>query len=164
MKRVVFILVVGLILIATLFWWFSPTQMLKRKTASLMGLMNLSGTGEARVMEVNAFRGLLADNVEMELSFRTGLDPVLGRDDIVSGYVMLSRRVQKSRFELLRYESVQIDGDAADVAFIMKGLVELPEIRILDGEYRMVFHWLEQEGDWRLAGVRELDATGAAQK
>lgn len=156
MKKTAIILVVALVLVAALFWWFSPAQMLKRRTASLIELMNLSGAGEARVMEVNALSGLLAEDVVMELSFRTGLDPVVQRDDIVSGYVMLSRRVRKSRFELLRYESIRIDGDAADVEFTMKGLVELPEIRILDGEYRMVFHWLQQDGDWRLSGLREI--------
>jgi len=81
---------------------------------------------------------------------------VVARDDIVTGYVMLTRRIRKSRFDLHRYESIRIDGEAADVEFSVKGLVELPEIRILDGEYRMVFRWVQQDGEWRLAGVREL--------
>lgn len=108
------------------------------------------------MLEVNALRGMLAENVVMELSFRTGLDPVVGRDDIVTGYVMLTRRIQKSRFDLHRFEAIRIDGDAAEVEFTVKGLVELPEIRILDGDYRMEFRWVQQDGEWQLAGVREL--------
>ena len=156
MKKAGFIFAAVLVLIAALFWWFSPTQTLKRKTTSLLELMNLSGGGEARMLEVNALRGMLAENVVMELSFRTGLDPVVGRDDIVTGYVMLTRRIQKSRFDLHGFESIRINGDAAEVEFSVKGLVELPEIRILDGEYRMEFRWILQDGEWRLAAVREL--------
>lgn len=156
MKRMTFILVALLVAVALLFWWCSPAQMLKRRTASLIGLMDRSGAGEARVMDVNTLQGLLADQVSMELSFRTGLDRMVSREDIVSGYVMLRKRVRKAGFEVLDHDSIHIHGGEADVALTLKGLVELPEIRILDGEYRMVFRWREQDGQWRLSGVREL--------
>lgn len=156
MKRTGFILAALLVAVAMLFWWFSPAQMVKRRTASLIELMDRSGAGEARVLDVNTLEGLLADQVSMELSFRTGLDRMVSREDIVSGYVMLRKRVRKAGFEVLDYDSIHIHGGEADVALTLKGLVELPEIRILDGEYRMVFRWREQDGQWRLSGVREL--------
>jgi hypothetical protein len=153
MKRIGLPIVILAVLGAFLFWWFSPVQVVKRRTHTLLETLTMeSGSGKvARQTGLYPLNALLAEEVELVAPSIPEADGTFGRDEMESAYSWLAGQAKQTRFKLLEIHSIKVEGRRADVSFSLEALVELPNSRPADGRYEVVFHWLDDERSWRLS-------------
>lgn len=152
MKRYA-IFVLTVILVAALgFWWFSPEQLLKRRSKTLLSTLTLNaGTGiPGRQMGTYSLNALLASEVELENPTIREARGNFDRSEIESAYSWLCNQAKQTRFELERFHKITVTGDKATVELTLIGLVELPNYRPADGKYDATFDWVKAKDGWRL--------------
>ncbi|RYD17479.1 MAG: hypothetical protein EOP88_26365 [Verrucomicrobiaceae bacterium] len=152
MKRPAILALVAVILIALGVWWFSPTQVLKRKSLSLLSTLTMeSGVGAvSRQAGAYSLNGLLAKEIELDTPTIKEANGTFERSELESAYAWLSNQAKQTRFELKDLKSITINGNEAVVDLILEGLVELPTYRPADGTYDVIFNWRKEEDGWRL--------------
>ena len=152
MKRLVISLVIIAILAALGGWWFSDTQVLKRRTQSLLTTLTLdSGTGKVgRQMGAYSLNALLASEVALDTPTIKEANGTFQRDELESIFSWLCNQAKETRFELLDLRSVTVNGDKAEVDLTLIGLVVLPNYRPADGKYAVTFDWQKEKDGWRL--------------
>lgn len=151
MKRLAPPVIVFVVLGAFAFWWFSPRQMVKRRTATLLRTLTLEEGGSGRRMAVYSLNALLAPDVELDAPGVPEAHGSFSRADIESAFTWLCGQAKQTRFEAREFHSITVDGDHATVTLTLDALVELPGRRILDGPGEATFHWRRGNDGWRLA-------------
>lgn len=156
MKRFALPVFIVAILGAFLFWWFSPVQVVKRRTQTLLEVLTMeAGSGKAgRQAGVYSLNALLASEVELVTPTIPEANGTFERPEMESAFSWLGEQAKQTRFELEKIHSVKIAGDRADVSFSLDALVELPNSRPADGRYEVVFQWQREDNHWRLASAR----------
>ena len=152
MKRLALIAALALILAIFGAWWFSPTQILKRRTQSLLATLTLDESkGKAtRQMGAYSLNGLLASEVELDTPTIKEANGTFDHTELESAYSWLCEQAKQTHFKLVKFKSISVNGDKAKVEFTLDGLVELPVYRPADGIYDVTFDWQKKEDGWRL--------------
>lgn len=152
MKRIAIYAVIIAILAALGSWWFSPTQVLKRRTSSLLSTLTLDSGGGKIGRQAGAYslNALLADQVELENDAIKEANGSFERQELESAYSWLCEQAKQTHFELTKFTSVTITGEKAKVDCTLVGLVELPNYRPADGTYDVSFDWRKEKEGWRL--------------
>lgn len=152
MKRLVIPAGVIALLIVLGIWWFSPTQVLKRRTQSLLSTLTLdSGAGRAsRSLATYSLNRLLAPRVELNTPTIQEANGTFDRPEMESAFTWLGNQAKQTRFELKKFHSVTVEDDVGQVKLTLLGLVELPNYRPADGTYEVSFDWKKGEDGWRL--------------
>jgi len=133
-------------------WWFAPEQALIRRTNNLLDTISFSeGTGKAaRNLKTYPLNRLLAERVRLETPTIPQANGEFDRSDLGSGFNWLCNRARQSKFKSAKVHSAAINGDSATVEMDLKGLVELPAYRPVDGTFKVTFDWQREDDDWRL--------------
>ena len=152
MKRLIISLAILALLGGFATWWFSDTQVLKRRTQSLLTTLTLdSGTGKVgRQMGTYSFNALLAGEVALDTPTIKEANGTIQRDELESLFSWLCNQAKETRFELLDLRSVTVNRDKAQVDLTLFGLVVLPNYRPADGKYDVTFDWQKDKDGWRL--------------
>jgi hypothetical protein len=152
MKRLLIPILGVLALAGFAFWWFSPGQVIKRRTQSLLETLTLDpGSGRAsRQMGVYPLNALLAAEVELNTPTIDQANGTFERSEIESGFTWLCQQAKQTRFDLRRIHSLEVNGDRGVVDFSLDALVELPTYRPADGAYRVTYEWRREDDAWRL--------------
>ena len=108
-------------------------------------------------MGVYSLNALLTPEVELETPTIPEANGTFERAEMESSYSWLCEQAKQTRFELVKFHSVKIDGDRADVAFSLDALVELPSIRPADGRYEVTFRWLRGDNGWLLSKAKWVE-------
>ncbi len=150
MKR----LVLAAIVILTLFgvWWFSPTQVVKRRTRSLLTTLTLDDSSGKVTRQMGAYslNGLLASEVTLDTPTIKEANGTFERSELESAYSWLCEQAKQTHFKLEKFKSVSVSGATAKVELTLDGLVELPVYRPADGIYDVTFDWKKEKDGWRL--------------
>ncbi len=141
-------------------WWFSPAQVLKRRTRTFLQTLTLeSGSGRAgRQLGVYSLTALLAPDVELESDSIQEANGKFERAELESAYSSLCEHAKQTRFNLERFNRVEVAGDQADMDLTLQALVELPAYRPVDGRYEAKFHWLRAKDGWQLSRASWVEA------
>jgi hypothetical protein len=160
MKRLALPAIVLALLGAFAFWWFSPVQVLKRRTQTLLHTLALeSGSGKGgRQMAVYSLNALLASEVELEAPSLQEANGTFERSEMESAFSWLCEQAKQTRFDLEEFRAVNITGDRAKVAFSLNALVALPGYRPVDGRYDATLQWQREKDGWRLASAKWTEA------
>ncbi len=152
MKRPLILLIIAVVLTALGVWWFSPRQVLKRKSLSLLSTLTMeSGMGAvSRQAGAYTLNAILAEQVELDTPTIKEANGTFDRTELESAYSWLSNQAKQTRFELRDLRSIELNGDDATVQLQLEGLVELPTYRPADGIYDVVFKWRKEKDGWRL--------------
>lgn len=152
MKRFAIPAIVVAVLGILAVWWFSPTQVVKRRTRSLLTTLTLdAGTGKAgRQLGAYPLNALLAAEVELDTPTIQEANGTFERSELESAFSWLCNQARQTRFALRNFNSVTINGDKAKVELTLEGLVELPSYRPADGTYDVTFDWEKAKDGWRL--------------
>jgi hypothetical protein len=152
MKRPLAMLGVLAIAVAVLVWWFQPAQALKRRTKALMETLTLlDGAGAAsRKMKIRPMSEAVADEVEIRGAGDDRADGVFTRSEIEAGFAWLAGSAKSTRFRILDFEAVTIEGDTGVVTADVDATVVLDENRPLDGPHRVTLVWRHDGNSWRL--------------
>lgn len=159
MKRFIIPSAALLVLAAFLFWWFSPTQVLKRRTHSLLETLTMdAGTGKStRQLGAYSLNALLAREVELSTPTIDQANGTFERSELESAFSWLCQQAKQTHFELDEFRAVNISGDRGEVVFSLEALVELPTYRPVDGRFGVTFRWQREEESWRLTGAEWLE-------
>jgi endoglucanase Acf2 len=151
-------LVVALVLFAI--WWFSPTQVLKRRTESLLTTLTLDGgSGKVgRQMRVYSLNALLASQVELKNVTIKEANGSFERAELESAFSWLCEQAKQTRFKAKNFSFIAISGNMAQVTLTLDGVVELPTYRPADGIYDVTFDWEKAEDGWRLTRANWREA------
>jgi hypothetical protein len=160
MKRFALPVVLLALIGAIAFWWFSPVQVVKRRTNTLLQTLTLeSGSGRGgRHLASYSLNALLASQVELESPSIREANGVFDRAEMESAFSWLCDQAKQTRFDLKNFHSFSIDGDQADVSCSLIALVELPNYRPADGTYEVDFQWQREKDGWRLKSARWSEA------
>ena len=152
MKRLIISLAIVALLGGFATWWFSDTQVLKRRTQSLLTTLTLdSGTGKVgRQMGTYSLNALLAGEVVLDTPTIKEANGSFQRDELESLFSWLCNQAKETRFKLLDLRNVTVNGDKATVNLTLIGLVVLPNYRPADGKYDVTFDWQKEKDGWRL--------------
>lgn len=161
MKRIAFptLVVVLLLLLAGLaVWWFSPTEVVKRRVASFFSTAEVPATMSdigrgARGTKVATY---LAQSVTLNSpeSVADEVGSTFSRDRASVMYAGVARFCREITFTDLEFTRVEITADAATVSFRIDTLVELPGRRPVDGIVVADSLWRKIDGDWLLESMR----------
>ena len=152
MKRYLIPTVVVALLVGFCFWWYSPRQVIQRRTHSLLETLTFEKGGgrAARNLGSYTLHDLLAKQVELETPTISEANGSFSRDDLEAAYAWLANQAKETRFELEDIHSIAIHDSTATVKLSLFGLVELPTYRPADGSYEVTFDWVKQEDGWKL--------------
>lgn len=152
MKRLAISLVILALLAGLGAWWFSDTQVVKRRTQSLLTTLTLdAGSGKvSRQMGAYKLNALLAAEVTLDTATIREANGTFARSELESAFTWLCNQAKLTRFELGRFRSVTLNGNSAKVELTLFGLVELPNYRPADGDYDVTFDWQKEKDGWRL--------------
>ena len=145
---------------ALAFWWFSPVQVVKRRTETLLETLTLEAgrSKGSRQMGVYSLNALLASEVRLTAPSMEEANGTFERSEMESAFSWLCEQAKETRFSPMEHYSVRINGDQADVSFSVLALVELPSYRPADGIYEVTFRWQREDDGWRLAHARWVEA------
>jgi hypothetical protein len=160
MKRIAVIGIILALISSLVVWWFSPVQILKRRTESLLQTLTLkSGSAKtSRQMGAYSLNALLADEVVLESTTITEANGTFDRSEMESSYLWLCEQATQTRFDLEKFQSIAIRGDQADVVFLLQALVELPSSRPVDGRFLVTYQWKYGDKGWQLTRASWAEA------
>lgn len=152
MKRLAIPVLMFVLLGVFCYWWFSPTQVLKRRTVSLLSTLTMaSGDGKAkRHLGSYSLNGLLASQVQLETPTIDEANGTFAREELESAYSWLCEQAKQTRFKMEKLRRITVNGDKGTVEIDLTGIVELPTYRPADGGYRVIFDWEKGKDGWRL--------------
>jgi hypothetical protein len=141
---------------AFLYWWFSPVQVIKRRTESFLKVLTLQASESPTSRQLGAYslNALLAEQVALESTTINEANGTFERPELESAYAWLCQQARQTHFDLVKFESVAVTGKLAKVTFTLNALVELPTYRPADGIYQVVFDWQETDDGWRLTTAK----------
>lgn len=153
MKRFGLPVIILALLGALAFWWFSPVQVLKRRSETLLRTLTLDAASSkpSRQMGVYSLNALLASEVELSTPSIPEANGTFERSEMESAFSWLCEQAKESSFELEKIKSVKIDGDHAEVVLVLDATVVLPTYRPADGKYNATFRWTKEDNTWRLS-------------
>ena len=159
MKRLAALVAAILIFGGFCVWWFSPTQVLKRRTRDLCQILTLdAGTAPAsRTINSLQFDRLLQPNVEFDIPSISEANGNFDRIEINSAFTWLCNNAKETKFRLVRFDRIVIEGGHASVSARLEARVLLPGAQVVDSPGDATFIWKKTEDGWRLekAGWRE---------
>ncbi len=155
MKKLWIVLALLVVLIPAGIWWFSPEQVLMRRTQHLMDVMTISeGTGkplrQAKVFSMNA---LLAPDVTLSSREIPDANGTFDKQEIESAFSWICQNAKRSDMRIAYFGAITITGDRAEVEVMVEALLDLPGARRVDGDYMMTIDWVKAEDGWRFEKI-----------
>ena len=129
MKRIWIYVALAVLAAGFALWWFSPVQVLKRRTVSLLETLTLDAgsSRNGRQLAGYSLNGLLASEVELETPTIEQASGTFTREELESTFSWLCGQAKQTRFGLEDFESVTVSGDTGEVARIAAEAVHLRE-------------------------------------
>jgi ketosteroid isomerase-like protein len=152
MRRFAFFAAVAVIAAGFLFWWFSPGQVVKRRTKNLIDLANLeAGTGTAsRALGTFTLTKLLDDPVALSVPSVEEANGRFARQELEAGYQWFCRSAKESRVKVTGFDEISVVGDEATVRATLDAQVVFPTYRPSDGPVQATSEWRKRDDGWRL--------------
>ncbi|MFD2256331.1 hypothetical protein ACFSSA_06570 [Luteolibacter algae] len=153
--RIIIAAVLLLILVPTGMWWFSPEQVIMRRTKHLMEVLTLSEGigGPLRQAKVYSMNGMLAPEVEMITPDISEANGTFDKQEIESAFSWICQNAKRSNFRITEYRDVEIEGERARVRVFVEGYIEIGATRPADGYFEVVIHWVKGGDGWRFEKV-----------
>jgi len=152
MKKRLLISIVSIFTVLSAAWWFSPEQVIKRRSISLFEILtiDLSKPPSTRALAVYSLHPYLATEVEVSTPTPEEANGTFAREELESAFSSICQHALQCRFSEPVFEQVSIDGKRASVELNLQANVEFPGLRIADGPFRVKLDWLRGEKDWLL--------------
>ncbi|MFM2197713.1 MAG: hypothetical protein RLZZ505_1145 [Verrucomicrobiota bacterium] len=155
MKKLWITLIAAALLIPLGMWWFSPEQVVMRRTKHLMEVLSLSeGSGgplrQAKVFSMNA---LLAPDVELVIPDVADANGSFDKVELESAFSWICENAKDSRFDVTAFRDITITGDTATVRFLAEGHIEVGSVRPADGTFEVTIVWKKGGDGWRFNKV-----------
>ncbi|MFD0895264.1 hypothetical protein KBB96_00105 [Luteolibacter ambystomatis] len=152
MRRLLIPLVLLLAVAGGLFWWFSPEQVVKRRTKDLLEIFTFDAGSSRANREMGGLKltPLLAQEVSVDVPEVQDANGSFSKSDIESGFHSLCALAKETKFTLQHYDSIVIGGDQATVIATVDALVDLRSYRPADGPGELTLVWKKAKDGWQL--------------
>jgi hypothetical protein len=157
--RISLIAAVTVVIAAFLFWWLSPTQVLKRRTEKLLSVLTFDEGRNLVSSQMSGYslNALVAKELTLETPTVAEANGTFDRDQIETGFAWLGTQSKFTKFKVREFQSVSVNGDQATVEAKIDGTVVLAEYRPVDGLYNVTLHWQREEDGWRLTKAKWVE-------
>jgi hypothetical protein len=151
MKKLWIAVIAAALLIPLGMWWFSPEQVVMRRTKHLMEVLSLSegAAGPLRQAKVFSMNALLAPEVELVIPEVSEANGTFDKMEMESAFSWICQNAKHSRFDVTAFRDVKVDGDTASVNFLAEGYLELAASRPADGTFDVTVVWKKGADGWR---------------
>lgn len=155
MRRFLIPLVFLLAVAGFLFWWFSPGQVVKRRTATLFSKVTLEAGTPATSRALNSYtlEQLLGPRVSLSATAFEEANGSFERSELISAFQAVCQQVKETKFHIRRIESIQIDGTRATVVAALDALVAFPSYQPANGPAHATLVWRQADDGWRLESL-----------
>jgi hypothetical protein len=152
MRRLLVPSVILLLLGGFLFYWFSPKQIVKRRTHSLLELLTMEPGSSAADRQLGAIRfsQLIAPQLELVVPDVEEANGLLNRTDVEIGYQTLAKSASETRFKILEITGLTVGETEATLTATVDALIDLPGYRPADGPGEATFLWEKFDNEWQL--------------
>ena len=132
-------------------WWISPEQVLKRRTKHLMNVISLSSGTTPMLRQTKAFslNGLLAPQLQIVSPSIPKADGRFDKEIVESAFGWICRHAKESEFVIVEFLELTVEGERGLARIEVKGMMQLPRYRPVDGTYEVTIHWLDSADGWR---------------
>lgn len=150
MKKLPIAIIAAAVLIPLGMWWFSPEQVVKRRTKHLMEVLSMSeGAGPLRQGKVFSMNAMLAPEVTLTIPDIADANGTFDKQEIESAFSWICQNAKKSDFRITEFRGIEIAGETAKVGFITEGFLELGAGRPADGTFDVTIRWVKGGDGWR---------------
>lgn len=151
MRRFALFALVAAVFAGFLFWWFSPGQVVKRRTKTLIGLANLEADSApaSRALGTFTLTKLLDDPVSLSVPAVEEANGRFAREELEASYQWFCRSAKESRVRVTGFDEISVSGEEATVRVALDAQVVFPTYRPSDGPVRATFEWRKRD-EWRL--------------
>jgi hypothetical protein len=155
MKRAAILALAVAVIAGFVIWWFSPTQVVKRRTMGLLDTVSMeAGSGRVtRQMGNYSVNRYLSQRVELDIPSVPEANGSFDRATLETGFSSLANLARQTSFQMSELRSIDVEGDLARVSLMVDALVEMPSYRPVDGLYLVNFQWRREEDGWRLVSA-----------
>ena len=152
MKRRLLISVFSIILILSAAWWFSPKQVIMRRSVSFFEVLtiDLSKPPATRALTVYSLHPYLAPELLISAPHPEEANGTFARAELESAFSSICQHASQCRFFEPEFVEVKIDGKHASVTLNLQIEVEFPEMQIAEGHFRVNLRWIRGESGWLL--------------
>lgn len=155
MKKIWIALAALVILIPMGIWWFSPEQVVMRRTKHLFDVISMrEGAGgplrQAKVFSMNA---MLAPEVLLEIPDVGEANGTFDKQEMESAFSWICQNAKRSNFEIIEYRKIKVEGETATADILLEGYMELPMGKPVDGEFGVVIDWNKGGDGWRFSKI-----------
>ncbi len=159
MKRSAIVAIAGALLISFGIWWFSPTQVVKRRTLGLLETASLdAGSGRGvRQMAVYSMNGYLGSQVELDIPSVERANGSFDKSSLELGFSGLVNQAKQTKFAMREIRDISVEGGIGKVVLVVDAVVELPTYRPVDGIYEVTFEWKKGDDGWRLTRAKWVE-------
>jgi hypothetical protein len=136
-------------------WWNSEERVVKRRSQHLMDVLTISPDTRGMFRRVKAFsmNGILTSQFEIQSSTIAEANGFFDRAEMESAYAWICGNAKESKFKIIEFSEVKIEGDRADVVAKVEGFIEINGKRPTDGVSEVTLFWEKSDEDWLLRKV-----------
>jgi hypothetical protein len=151
MKKLWIAIIAAAVLIPLGMWWFSPEQVIMRRTKHLMEVLTLSeeSGGPMRQAKVFSMNGMLAPRVELSVPAISDANGTFDKQEMESAFSWICQNAKRAEFTVTDFQDVEVNGDKAMVRFIAEGSLELGASKPADGKFDVIIRWTKGGDGWR---------------
>lgn len=151
MKKLWITLIAAALLIPLGMWWFSPNQVIMRRTKHMMEVLTLSADSKGPMRQANVYsmNGMLAPDVELVVPEIAEANGTFDKLELESAFSWICQNAKESRFDVTAFRDVAVNGDTAIVTFLAEGYLDLGSIRPADGTFDVTIVWKKGRDGWR---------------
>lgn len=155
MRRLLLLLAVLLAFAGFCVWWFSPTQVVKRRSGDLCRILTLDEGTPPTSRNVGAFQldRLLQPQLELEIPALPEANGSFQRNEVTSAFSWLCSNAKETKIKLGDIESITLNGDHAEVRAKVEALLNVSSAQPINGPGDAIFTWKKAEDGWRLEKV-----------
>jgi len=163
MKKRIAALLLFAALIPVGLWWFSPEQVLMRRTEKLLELFSLSeDTRGPKQMRVFAMNKMLCPQVELIIPDVSEANGSFDKAEIEAVFSWICQNATRSHFEIVSFRDVSVSGEKASVSFAAAGSIQFRSTQPIEGSFEVTIIWKKAEDGWRYEKVtcKKLEESG----
>lgn len=156
MKRFLPVLVLIAAVTGLSLWWFSPRQIVMRRTEKLLEVLTIpeAATRQSRHGGAYSFNALIGKSVMLSNPDIEEANGTFRKDEIETAYSYLANHAKRTHFRPKDWVSAIRHGAEYEIVIDLDAYVELRDRKITEGPHRAAFRWRKDEKSvWRLAGV-----------
>ena len=156
MKKLLTLAAAAVILIPLGIWWFSPEQVIKRRTTHLMDVLTMAegSGGPLRQGKVYSMNGMLAPQVTLTIPDVADANGTFDKQEMESAFSWICQNTKQSDFRITEFQEIETEGETAKVRFTVKGFIELRAGgRPADGTFDVTIDWRKGGDGWRYDAV-----------